>query len=114
RKHRDFLMDKRAGTSAVHVRIYIPDQELPSDFPSDARRHHSQTYTNGLSYTHDQRRGWYIDHSLHHGTLDDDPWAKGYLPTINTRVMDGVRVAVADEIAATESAITALGFAVPN
>jgi hypothetical protein len=56
-----------------------------------------------------------VTHSLQHGTLDDDSWrGNGYLPTIDRRVMDGVRAAVADEIEATENAITALGFAVPG
>jgi hypothetical protein len=115
RKHRDLLAHKRAGASAVHVRIYISDQELPPSFPPDARRGRHEAYSNGFHYNYDSRcREWFVAHSLHHGTMDGNSWTTGRLPTIDTRVMDGVRAAVADEIEATESAITALGFAVPR
>jgi hypothetical protein len=114
RKHHDFLADKRASASTVNVRIYMSEQELPSDFPSEPRRNHRDTYINGVHYNYDRHRGWFVAHPLHHGTLDDDSWTKGLLPTINTRVMDGVRAAVADEIEITEKAIIALGFAVPE
>jgi hypothetical protein len=110
RKHRDFLSDKRAGASRVILRTYISDHELP---PSEERRN-GHAYVNDFRCEHDSRRGWYISHILDHGTLDDSSWTKGYLPTIDTSVMHGVRAAVADEIVATESAITAVGFAVPK
>jgi hypothetical protein len=113
RQHRDFLADKRAVAHAITLRISLSETEVPGVALSSRN---SDSYVNGRQYRREQD-GWQMLTVIHHGTLDLSKsygMNQGCLPTIGTRIMDGIRAAVLDEIEATEKAIIKLGFAVSS
>jgi hypothetical protein len=113
RRHRDFLADKRVVAQTIRVSIPLSEHELP---PGLKRGGEYQQYIDGRLYQRNREGSWETSDSIHHGTSDPTQYNhhQGYLPTIGTRVMDGIRAALFDEIEATEKAISRLGFAIPN
>jgi hypothetical protein len=113
RKHRDFLADKRTTAHSIVLSIALSEAEVPAEAK---RSQNGDSYINSRQYRREQN-GWRTLTVIKHGTLDlTKPYNnnQGCLPTVGTRVMDGIRAAVFDEIEATERAILELGFAVSS
>lgn len=112
RKHRNFIADKRATASFIRLSISLSEHEMPPGLKRSGDQHQ---YINGREYQRG-REGWVISDSINHGTIDPTQYNhhQGYLPTVGSRVMDGIRAALFDEIEVTEKAISRLGFAIPQ
>jgi hypothetical protein len=114
RAHRVFLANKLVTASSVHLTVHLPAHVIPPDRRGDGGFEYK-----GQHYHRRSGGDWTVQDTLK--ALPQDPregelskWeCRGAISTLGTRVMDGVRAAVADEIEATEKAITDLGFMVP-
>jgi hypothetical protein len=114
RSHRKFLANKLVYASTVHLTVSLPAHVIPPD-----RRGDDGFQYQGQLYRRRSGGDWTVQDTLK--ALPQEPrdgelskWERmGAISTLGTRVMDGVRAAVADEIEATEKAITSLGFMVP-
>jgi len=114
RKHRNVLADKRAYAEFLRLRIDLKPDQVPQ-YVREARLDRGPSVYHDGDYFNSGRDGWHRTHGMSHGKLNtgEHPYQEGVVPTLGTRIMDGIRAAVAEEIEATENLIASLGFAVP-